>query len=266
MWMSFKYFPYGPPPSFAEPVISDFANREIGDIYLELEMFLASPPSSFARLKAARDLVPWEDFEWIKGKNIRQLCWAIDHIHKEFKFTIATARAKLGDHDYFICLIDILSIYQKRAFLSNLSEKWAVHLRDTSYLNWFSDEDESERCELAWNALKSRLAPLTNQKILGQSYRKYSGSVGIKCFFDSLEMSAHEKKSHADHVKRIWSQQKYRLKLKKEKVRQRNFVLSDATIHSLDTLAKGLSVSRTEALEHLIELAALHGMPGGVHN
>lgn len=276
LWMRLKFFSDGTPTQFSrfhneavERTIKSQGQFFGGDIEFELEKLLGMHATSIPALQLERIFNRQEDLNWIDGNDIRQLHWLIDLTHKFLNIEIPDARARLDDRDYFICLMDLVSLpaHNKQNHLSNLHQSWLTHLKDTSYLNWFGATDELDRCNFAWEIFDSRLkytlldlAQLI--PVVGQEFRKYGGSVAVKCYFDSLELSEYEKKSHVDHVKRLWSQRKYRERQEKNKVRQRNFVLSDATMKNLDKVAKRLGVSRTEALDRLIELAAKVGMPG----
>lgn len=274
LWMRLKFFRNGSPIPFSQPCNS--AGRLTkspgqflgGEIELELEKLLVQHASMIPALKLERQFIQSAEFDWIDGGNVRQLLWLVDRVHKGADCDVPEARVRLGNRDYFICLIDLIAapVLDKQTDVSGLHQMWIAHLKITSYLKWFSEDDETERCNFAWEALESRLNstglnPHQLDTIVRQQYQKYRGSVGLKCYFDSLHVSDYEKKSHVDHIKKLWSQKKYRTKLEKNKVRQRNFVLSDATIKSLDKLAKKLGISRTEALEQLIELSVRHGLP-----
>ncbi|NKF94859.1 hypothetical protein GO290_01930 [Ralstonia solanacearum] len=268
--MCLKYFSLSRPTQYWQNPVNPTAPPPLweGDFDSELEQLLMTRPAAILMLRTGRAFNQITDFDWI-NKDIRQLNWLIDHVTKGLNLDIPDARAKFSDRDYFICLIDLIAlpVVDKRHYLSGLHRSWMDHLKNTSYLNWFSGDDEPERCDFSWKILDSRLKStlldsIQLDPIVGQEFRKYPGGVGLKCYFDSLQASDYEKKSHVDHIKKLWSQKKYREKLEKNKVRQRNFVLSDATMKNLDKLAKGLGMSRTEALERLITLAARHGMPG----
>lgn len=239
-----------------------------GDIEFELEKLLQIHASLIPTMQLGRLFIQLEDFDWINEGDVRQLHWLTDCVHVSLNFEVPEARARLSDRNYLICLLDLvaLPVLEKRNYLFSLHQAWIGHLKNTSYLNWFSDEDELERCDFAWEVLESRLGSnLLNSfqsfPVAGQEFRKYQGDVGLKCYFDFLRISDLEKKFHVDHIRKLWNQRKYRERQEKNKVRQRNFVLSDTTIKNLDKLAKGLGISRTEALERLIELATKHGLP-----
>lgn len=265
LWMWLKYFfPGRPIQSIQRGALLIESVTQIkslildGDIDAELEQLLRQHSASIPTLHEGRIFNQTTDFDWVEEDN-RQLCWLIDCIHIWMGIRIPDAEARLSKRDYFICLMDLvlLSALDKRNYLSQLHQSWLRHLKDTSYLNWFFGTDEGARCDFAWQILDSRLGSM-----IGQEFKKYPGGAGVKCYFDSLQASEYEKRNHIDHIKKLWGQKKYREKLEKNKVRQRNFVLADATIKNLDKLARELGVSRTEALERLIELAARHGMPG----
>lgn len=269
LWMCLKYFYMRRPTQFfgnatrPAPPLSPFE----GDIDFELEQLLRTHPNLIPMLQAGRVFNQIEHFGWIHD-DIRQLHWLIGQTHNSLGFDVPDARARFSDRDYFICLIDLIAmpVAMKQEHLDRLHQAWRRHLKSTAYLDWFSDGDEPGRCDFAWRILESRLEStlldsLRAFPVLGDEFRKYPGGVGLKCYFDTLQISDYEKKSHVDHVRKLWNQRKYREKLEKNKLRQRNFVLADTTIKSLDKLANELGVSRTEALERLIELAARHGMP-----
>jgi hypothetical protein len=264
LWMWLKYF-FPARPIFplqlggplVEPILQSKSLILDGDIDAELEQLLKLHTASIPNLQKGQFVNQIEDFDWV-GSDDRQLCWLIDCIHRSLRFRVPDAEARFSRRDYFICLMDLAlsSVLVKRNYVSSLHQSWLRHLTETSYLKWFGSNEEMARCDFSWQILDSRMSSM-----FGQEFKKYPGSTGLKCYFDSLQVSEYEKRNHVDHIKKLWSQKKYREKLEKNKVRQRNFVLSDATIKSLDKLAKGLEVSRTEALERLIELAARHGMP-----
>lgn len=262
MWLKY-FFPERPifPLKAGVPLAASIGSAKSlildGDIDAELEQLLKHHVASIPQLKAGQFVNQIEDFDWVNSDD-RQLCWIVDHLHRSLGFRVPDAEARFSRRDYFICLMDLVlsSVLFKRDYLSGLHQSWLRHLKETSYLKWFGSDDEMARCDFAWQILDARLG-----EMIGQEFKKYQGSAGLKCYFDSLQMSKYEKKSHVDHIKKLWGQRKYREKLEKNKVRQRNFVLSDATIKNLDKLAQGLGLSRTEALERLIELATRHGMP-----
>lgn len=268
LWMRLKFFRNGGPTLFSKGSIGQLRPGQFlgGDIELELEKLLVDQASMIPQLKLERMFIHSAEFDWIDEGDVRQLTWLIEKLHKAADCDAPEARVRLGDRDYFICLIDLFAetVLEKQMEVSRLHQAWIANLKITSYLKWFS-EDETERCDFAWEALESRLNPTglaqSLNALIRQQYHKYPSSVGLKCYFDSLDASDYEKKSHVDYVKKLWSQKIYRAKLEKNKVRQRNFVLSDATIKSLDKLAKENGVSRTAALEQLIEFSAKHGMP-----
>ncbi|MGZ2744444.1 hypothetical protein [Burkholderia stagnalis] len=264
LWMRLKYFfDSRPAPTIRldVPVVEAITQAksliEDGDIDTELEQLLKQRATFISTVRRGRHFNQIEEFDWV-SLDYRQLYWMIRRIHNWLGISVPEAEARLSKRDYLICLMDLapLSTLDKKNYLSRLHQSWLTHLKDTSHLNWFSGDDEIARCDFAWQIIDSRLGTM-----IGQEFKKYPGSTGVKCYFDSLLVSEYEKKSHVDHVKKLWGQRKYREKLEKNKVRQRNFVLSDVTIKNLDKLAKELRVSRTEALERLIELAAKHGMP-----
>lgn len=277
LWAWLKYlFPHRPVLQIkitASPVESIIKVNSFifdGDIDTELEQLLKQQAASIQTLRSGRFFNQIDDFDWV-GTDNRQLCWLIDHTHNRLRIRIPDADARFSRRDYFICLTDLIlaPLLDKKSYLAGLHQLWLQHLKDTAYLNWFSDDDEPGRCDFAWKVLDARmqytvLDSILLSPVIGQEFRKYPGGTGLKCYFDSLQVSDFEKQSHVAHIKKLWSQRKYRKKQEKNKVRQRNFVLPDATIRNLDKLAKALGVSRTQVLERLIELAIRHGMPGAL--
>lgn len=277
LWAWLKYFFPGRPvllmrlsASPIESIVHVKSPLLDGDIDFELEQMLRGHAASIQTLHAGRFFNRTEDFDWI-GTDDRQLCWLIYRTRNFLKLEIPDAEARFSKRDYFICLMDLIlgSLLDKKNHLATLHQSWLRHLQDTSYLNWFSDDDEPGRCDFAWQVLDTRMQYTLSDSIqinpvIGQEFRKYPGGTGLKSYFDSLQVSDFEKQSHVAHIKKLWSQRKYRKKQEKNKIRQRNFVLPDATIKDLDKLAKGLGVSRTQVLERLIDLAVRHGMPGAL--
>ncbi|WP_186426468.1 ribbon-helix-helix protein, CopG family [Cupriavidus metallidurans] len=277
LWAWLKYFFPGRPVLLirpgASPVESIIHAKSLildGDSDVELEQMLRQQTAPIQTLHAGKFFNQTEDFDWV-GTDHRQLCWLINQTHNSLRIRIPDAEARFSKRDYLICLIDLAlaSLLDKKNHLERLHHAWLRHLRDTSYLNWFCDDDDPGRCDFAWQVLETRmqymlLDSFQFNSVIGQEFRKYPGGTGLKCYFDSLQVSDFEKQSHVAHIKKLWSQRKYRERQEKNKVRQRNFVLPDATIKNLDKLAKGLGVSRTQVLERLIELAVRHGMPGAL--
>jgi hypothetical protein len=224
--------------------------------YGELHQLLTANSSAVGQLHAEKAFNFASDFSWI-GNNARQLRWLINQIQRQLGFEILDARIRLGERDYFICLIDIIAspVYIKNDYLDRLHNSWLENIKSTSYLDWF-DNEEFERCEFAFQSLTPRMIGYP-----GFGADKFSSGTEIKSYFDFLQISGHEKKSHIDHVKKLWSQKVYRKRLEKEKVRQRNFVLPEATIKSLENVAKKAGLSRTKVLEQLIYFADKYGMP-----
>lgn len=271
LWLRLKHFAYFVPtafwqmqgtPSFVVPSI-DIAITT-GGIESELLQLLEKYKSTIPKFRASRCFTQDIDFDWVTD-DVRQLNWLINSLHSALNFEITDARARFSDREYFICLIDLvmLPIADKRTYLLQQQQSWARHLRNTSYLNWLGDNVDPERNAFSWKILESRiiLAPMVSQWSNPDIW-KQKGGMGLKCYFDTLQISDYEKKSHIDHIRKLWSQRKYREKLEKNKVRQRNFVLSDTTMADLDKLAKKLGTSRTEALERLIEMTTRYGLPG----
>lgn len=263
LWMCLKYFPryrpsqlndysaYGTPTAYPEPPFTEEGQH--GEIY---QLLARLDNVAIGALKAEKVFNNLADFSWI-GNDTRQLRWLLDKIHLTLKFANPDARGRMGDRDYFICLVDVVAfpVHLKKQYLDQLRKAWLDNLKATSYLNWFDDE-ELERCEFAYQSLIARMSGCP-----GFGVDKFSSSNEIKAYFDFLQISLYEKKSHMDHVKKLWSQKVYRKRLEKEKVRQRNFVLPEATIKSLENVAKKTGLSRTKVLEHLIYFADKYGMP-----
>jgi hypothetical protein len=266
LWMYLKFFcDSRPQPSmalgmpFVETILQPKVRIFDGDIDAELEQMLRLPGTNMPGIKAGRFFIQADKFEWIESGG-RQLLWLTDRVHNWLRVRIPDAEARFSGLDYLICLMDLplMSILDKTNRLSQFHQEWLRHSKSTAYLNWFDDGDELARCHFAWEVLDSRLGSM-----ISWEYKKTAGGAGLKCYFDALQLSEYEKKSHVAHIKKLWSQRRYRANQEKSKVRQRNFVLSDATMKGLDKLADQLSVSRTEALVRLIEGAVRHGMPGG---
>ncbi|MGG1945927.1 hypothetical protein AB1286_14090 [Trinickia sp. NRRL B-1857] len=263
LWICLKFFPTVRPNRLdtypGERVVpmsitpSSFTEEgQFGEMY----QLLSRNNAAINPLKIEKIFNSQDDFAWIEN-DIRQLRWLIEQIQRALNFGIPDARARLGDRDYFICLLDVATVplHVKKGYLEQLRRIWLENLKTTSYLNWFDDE-EFERCEFAFQSLAPRM-----MGYLGFGPDKFSSGTEIKSYFDFLQISSYEKKSHIDHVKKLWSQKVYRKRLEKAKVRQRNFVLPETTIKSLENVAKKAGLSRTKVLEQLIYFADKYGMP-----
>lgn len=194
----------------------------------------------------ATQLLPDETFQWIQ-KDGRQTDWlaaqartkaTVGLLHPPF--TTMTGRRLV------IAIFDIweTDIRTKGLHLRALEQEWNEHLQSDRIFRWFKQENEKEKCSLAWDWLDKNKPSLTRGEKPFTSHRE------LVAFFDRSSTSPDEKVHYVERIKRRWSTQKHRENTPNKK--QYNFVLTDSVNAVLDQLAKDHQVSRTKILERLI--------------
>lgn len=273
LWLCLKYYPQMRPratrgsqgeqflPINWSPPGFIHGNTEHELLFL-LKHYSQSDPTIFnpiPSLKSEQVFIRESEFDWI-GDDARKLRLCVNWVQANLGVFVPDAQARFGDRDYLICIFDTLAppILEKQQNLSDLKSSWEIYSSQTFYLGWFKSDDEGERCKFAWECLSKR--PSLRWKM---GFSQFSNATDVQFFFDNLAASDDEKRSHVDHVKKLWSQKKYRERQDRKNVKQYNFVFTGDTNRDLNKLAKQLGVSRTEVLVQLIYCAAKYGMPLG---
>ena len=194
----------------------------------------------------ATAFLPEEAFKWIE-KAGRQPRWLTAQAKKELGVeVVSSAFQMLTDKAKLIALFDLWdeSFDEKERTLRELSNGWNRLLRSDKLFSWFKDDDEHEKCALAWSWMEKNKSWLTWQ---AAPFTKLNEMLE---FFDHSGASDEEKELYVDKIKRRWSTQKTREKAVEKK--QYNFVLPLSVNAVLDKLAEEHQLSRTKVLEMLI--------------
>ncbi|SUD39766.1 Uncharacterised protein [Ectopseudomonas mendocina] len=194
----------------------------------------------------ATAFLPEEAFKWI-DKAGRQPRWLTAQAKKELGVEVVSSVFQmLTDKAKLIALFDLWdeSFDEKERTLRELSNGWNRLLRSDKLFSWFKDDDEHEKCALAWSWMEKNKSWLTWQ---AAPFTKLNEMLE---FFDHSGASDEEKELYVDKIKRRWSTQKTREKAVKKK--QYNFVLPLSVNAVLDKLAEEHELSRTKVLEMLI--------------
>lgn len=194
----------------------------------------------------ATAFLPEEAFKWIE-KAGRQPRWLTAQAKKELGVEVVSSVFQmLTDKAKLIALFDLWdeSFDEKERTLRELSNGWNRLLRSDKLFSWFKDDDEHEKCALAWSWMEKNKSWLTWQ---AAPFTKLNEMLE---FFDHSGASDEEKELYVDKIKRRWSTQKTREKAVEKK--QYNFVLPLSVNAVLDKLAEEHELSRTKVLEMLI--------------
>ena len=194
----------------------------------------------------ARTLLPEEAFKWI-DKAGRQPKWLTAQAKKLLgKEVVSSVFQMLTDKAKLIALFDLWdeSFDEKKRTLNQLSNSWNRQLKTDKLFSWFKDDDEHEKCALAWSWMEKNKSWLTWR---AAPFTKLNEMLE---FFDLSEASAEEKELYIEKIKRRWNTQKTREKATERK--QYNFVLPISVNAALDKLAEDRQLSRTRVLELLI--------------
>jgi hypothetical protein len=206
----------------------------------------------------ARGLLPQELLAWIAEEK-RQNDWLLSYIRRHFKLALIVVPPRLLGRNLVIALLDIwdVDLVSKARAVSQMERDWNQHTQGDRIFEWFKD-DETARCKLAWDWLVDR----KQYSVMGKA--TISNHSELLMFFDGLHISEHETKLNVDSIKKRWSQQQYRKKMKGKS--QCNFWLSDQAINKLDKFALKYNVGRAQILEALIVLETDRGvyLPGHV--
>ena len=205
-------------------------------------------------LEHAREtqLLPLEAFGWIE-RNGRQPKWlAVEAMRKTNLRLRNSIFRTLPNKDQVIVIFDLWNtdFGRKERALSYLAEDWNEHLRTDKIFKWFKDQDEREKCSLAWSWLEQ------NQPTLIRREKPFTRHGELLEFFDHSGASSGEKELYVEKIKRRWSTQKTRVNATHKK--QYNFVLNNNINAALDKLAEEHQLSRTKILEELILSETAH--------
>jgi hypothetical protein len=199
-------------------------------------------------LERAREteLLPEGAFDWIE-KEGRQPKWLAAEATRETSLRVRNSIFwTLASKAQLVALFDLwdTDFSRKEGVLRRLAEGWNEHLQADKIFKWFKDQDEREKCSLAWSWLEK------NKPVLTRREKPFARYAELLEFFDHSDASSGEKELYVEKVKRRWSTQKSRENASEKK--QYNFVLTHDVNASLDKLAHEHQLSRTKILELLI--------------
>jgi hypothetical protein len=211
-------------------------------------------------IRLARDsyLVPDEYLKWITAEN-RQLQWLSPEIEK-----LTGAKHKLSklsrvlNRERLVGMIDIWNtgIERKIEGLERLQASWDRHIKQDHAFEWFEDKKYGQkRCAVAWEWL------FTNKPRFTRFSPPIENHNDLLIFFDNKHFGDAEKTLFIAAVKKRWNGEQSREKMKANKKKQCNFVLSEKAIRRLDKLAETHDLTRTQIVEILIQMEA----DGGSH-
>lgn len=232
-----------------------------GDMMREIENF-ASTRAEIGLIPGkdvGQWLLPEESLNWITAEK-RQHNWLLSYIRSQFNFAIFPVPPRLLSRTLVIATIDIWAaeLNAKSNFVNKMKWDWNVFKQSDRIFTWFQGENETSRCESAWNWLLDKKSLSTIGRTPISSYEE------LLIFFDGLCITDAEKMLDVNAIKKRWSQQQYRKKMTGK--RQCNLLLSDKAIGNLDKLAEKYKVSRSQVLDALIQIEAERGvyLPGKV--
>lgn len=214
----------------------------------QIAQYLEHKPRLRDELNSAREreLLPEEAFGWIE-KTGRQPKWLAAEAMKKTDLKLRSSVFRtLPSKPQLIALFDLwrADFSRKEGVLHRLSVDWNEHLQADKIFIWFKDQDEREKCSLAWSWLEKSKPELTRRE------KPFTRLAELLDFFDHSGASSGEKELYVGKIKRRWSTQKTRENNPDKK--QYNFELTNNINAALDKLAQDHDLSRTKILEKLI--------------
>lgn len=213
--------------------------------------FLHVNPERVPTLRSALSLMMPHDkhFTWITDDE-RQHQWLIPHFQQTVKFSLQHPCPNLLGRALVIGMIDVwdADLNTKVATLKHSEHLWKQQQQQDRVFRWFKEEDEAQRCALAWDWLSKYKQVVIPGNLPISSYNE------LLILSDRIQWSEAEKAHCVDTCSKRWSQQKYRKNLKGKK--QCNFVLSEKVIQQLDQWAEAYDLTRPQILETLIKMEA----------
>lgn len=189
-------------------------------------------------------LLPEKNLKWITNEK-RQIIW----LERELSTIWERPRelsSYLSGRDYIVAIIDLWEAdpTPKTTTIKNIEEKWKHHNSENSILEWF--KDDNRKCVLAWEWLEKHP---DRSVLLSKPFKDYED---LLIFFDQANITQDRKILCLEKTKKKWSQKKYRENLTGKS--QYNFILSDESINTLNTLSKKIGISRARTLELLLDM------------
>jgi hypothetical protein len=244
LWLFLNYYRAGLNPDLFGSLI---ARNDMAD-------FISNSPGMKNRIEFEKNkaLVPDENLKWITPSE-RQCNWLMRQLDTTTDPFLSIFPQRLQGRDMVIARIDWWNenIDHKVRIIDNLKLSWGQYAQQDDIFKWFKGEDESAKCELAWEWVKKHKPSFIRWQI------PFKNHEDVIIYFDNPKFNESEKTLCVDKIKRRWSQQRYRENLSGKK--QYNFVLSDSAIQALDKIAIKYDLKRPQILEILIKMEVEHG-------
>ncbi len=227
------------PSTYTSPV----AARHISSIHGLAEIM---------RIEVREAFLPKNRFSWLVD-DVRQNAWMLRYLKSQpisEYLGVIDASSFLSGRQRIITLFDVhLSKGEAKESCVELARRaWEMQRQKDKVFDWFRDETGPAGYELMWTWLGARYPNVSLNPSMVSSHED------LLSFFDQNPLGELEVRMMMVDIKKVWSQKKYRAKLKDK--RQCNLILKDKTIAQLDGLAKKYDLSRAEVLEVLINAEA----------
>lgn len=192
-------------------------------------------------------LLPENTLKWITDSK-RQHTWINNNITGRAGYFLSDTPPNLPDRETIITKIDAWVTTQttKQIQISQIASAWELQKNVDQAFQWFHEEDENKKCELAWKIF------IKDNPLLALGNDPFTNHEELLIFFDNTLKLPAERKLFIQTVKSRWSQNKYRTKETDKK--QYNFILSKKTIQRLDKLAEKYDLKRTQILDILLQM------------
>ena len=145
-------------------------------------------------------LLPKQAFNWIK-KDERQIRWLTDAAMRKAGFLNFPGPSGMTGSARFIFVIDAwdAEISTKDRALRDLERNWNEHLQSDRVFMWFKQENELQKCLMAWDWLEN------NKPRLTRGMKPLANHDELLVLFDHSNATADEKKLYVELIKRRWN-------------------------------------------------------------
>lgn len=186
-------------------------------------------------------------FKWINNSR-RQNFWILNN----FNILLESAFISIPARDRIIANIDLrpTTKNEKEVFIEDLEMRWRVASENPKF-DWF--KDDKNKSKLAWEWLRK------NSELKLETTPPFENHEDLLIYFDRIgpESFLLPVDEYLRKIKARWSQNTYRRNNSGKK--QKNFMLSNEAISSLEKLSKAHDVSKARILEILIEIESSKG-------
>lgn len=196
-------------------------------------------------------IIPDEHFKWIENTR-RQFNWIVNHITSSPGFVkhqilipihLSPKSQAIAYFDYWSG-VSCRSMPHAISFLHEMRLKWESHIKMDSHFEWLNKDKKNERIGFFWKWLCS------NKEISNINTTQFFSHEDVLIYFDAIRPPPSLIILINQNARRIWNQQQRRAQAIHKK--QCNFILEKGTIEKLEEIAQYHRISRTQALEFLI--------------